>query len=131
MKEQEYRSKLTPEQYHVTQQKGTEPPFTGIYWDSKDQGTYRCVCCDTPLFASTTKYNSGTGWPSFWEPIDEDRIDTETDVSLGMERVGVLCSKCGAHLGHLFPDGPPPTGLRYCLNSASLSLDKQEQGNGE
>lgn len=120
-----YREKLTDMQYHVTQEKGTEPPFTGIYWNEKEPGIYRCICCDTPLFSSKTKYDSGTGWPSFWEPLEGAVIKEEEDRSFGMVRTEVMCGTCGAHLGHLFPDGPAPTGLRYCLNSASLRLDTE------
>ena len=120
----ELRSRLTPQQYHVTQEAGTEPPFTGIYWDAKEDGTYRCIVCDHPLFSSTTKYDSGTGWPSFWEPIEAGAVATEVDRSLFMKRTEVLCGECGAHLGHVFPDGPQPTGQRYCMNSASLRLDE-------
>jgi peptide-methionine (R)-S-oxide reductase len=123
---QEYRGKLTPTQFWVTQEKGTEPPFTGEYWATKDSGVYLCVCCDTPLFSSVTKYDSGTGWPSFWEPIATDRIEEEADCGLFMVRTEVLCANCHAHLGHVFPDGPLPTGLRYCLNSASLRLVPDE-----
>lgn len=123
----ELRRRLTPQQYHVTQEAGTEPPFTGIYWDAKEDGTYRCIVCETPLFSSSTKYDSGSGWPSFWEPIGDGAVTAKRDRSLFMERTEVLCGECGAHLGHVFPDGPQPTGQRYCMNSASLRLD--ETGN--
>jgi len=120
----ELRERLTPEQYEVTQHKGTERAFTGEYWDCHDDGVYRCVVCDAPLFSSTTKYESGSGWPSFWAPLDDDQVATESDVSHGMVRTEALCANCGAHLGHVFPDGPRPTGDRYCMNSASLRLDR-------
>lgn len=120
--DEEWRQELTPEQYQITRQAGTERPFTGKYHDSKDPGTFHCVCCDTPLFNSGEKFDSGTGWPSFWQPVTENAVETKVDRAYGMVRNEVVCAKCDAHLGHVFPDGPPPTGLRYCMNSASLDL---------
>ncbi len=120
--DQEWRRELTPEQYYITRQHGTEPAFSGKYWHYDGQGVYRCVCCGQELFRSDQKYDSGTGWPSFWAPIAEGRLKLVADHSLGMDRVEVRCGRCGAHLGHLFDDGPQPTGQRYCLNSAALDF---------
>lgn len=119
----ELRERLTPEQYHVTQEAGTERAFTGTYWDCHDDGVYRCVVCDAALFDADTKYDSGTGWPSFSQAIEDGAVDTRTDTSMGTTRTEAVCATCGAHLGHVFPDGPRPTGLRYCMNSASLNLE--------
>ena len=122
----ELRAQLSPEQYKVTRRKGTERAFTGEYWDNHAEGTYRCVCCGNPLFDSSTKFESGTGWPSFYAPVDPGSVRNEEDRSLFMRRTEVLCSACDAHLGHVFEDGPRPTGLRYCMNSASLKLEPKK-----